>query len=118
MKITRSAAARIDFDGLEIHDYTADLEVSSSIAEISVSPGVRHRPSWSRRSDKYYYLIEGRLSFVLGEEQLELAAGDCCIVRQGDRFSYHNPTHERTRLLLVHTPRFDLAAEVFEEAPD
>ncbi|HQN96363.1 MAG TPA: cupin domain-containing protein [Thermoanaerobaculales bacterium] len=117
MKIERDALRPFDFEGLEIRDYTAGMGVSSSIAEITVPAGASHRRAWSKRSDKYYFMLEGSLSFTLGAETLDLTAGDCCIVRKGERFSYRNPTGERARVLLVHTPSFDLAAEAFEDEP-
>lgn len=117
MKIERDSLRPFDFEGLEIRDYTAGMEVSSSVAEITVPAGARHRRAWSKRSDKYYYMLEGRLSFTLGAETLDLTVGDCCIVRKGSRFSYRNPTSEPARVLLVHTPSFDLAEEVFEDEP-
>ncbi len=117
MKIERDSLEPIDFEGLEIRDYTAGLDVRSSVAEVTVPAGARHRRAWSRRSDKYYYVLEGSLSFTLGVQTLELVVGDCCIVPKGERFSYSNPTGERAKVLLVHTPSFDLAAEVFEEEP-
>jgi len=85
MKIERDSLGPIDFEGLEIRDYTAGADVSSSVAEITVPAGARHRLAWSKRSDKYYYVLEGRLSFTLGAETLDLAVGDCCIVRKGER---------------------------------
>ncbi len=117
MKIERDSLRPFDFEGLEIRDYTAGMEVSSSVAEITVPAGASHRRAWSKRSDKYYYMLEGSLSFTLGAETLDLTVGDCCIVRKGERFSYRNPTGERAKVLLVHTPSFDLAEEVFEDEP-
>jgi mannose-6-phosphate isomerase-like protein (cupin superfamily) len=117
MKIERESLRPIDFEGLAIRDYTAGVEVSSSVAEITVPAGGRHRRAWSKRSDKYYYVLEGSLSFTLGVQTLELVVGDCCIVPKGNRFSYGNPTGERAKVLLVHTPSFDLAEEVFEDEP-
>jgi len=117
MKIERDSLATIGFEGLEIRDYTASVEVSSSVAEITVPAGARHRRAWSKRSDKYYYVLEGSLSFTVGVKTLDLTVGDCCIVQKGNRFSYGNPTGQRAKVLLVHTPRFDLAEEVFEEEP-
>jgi mannose-6-phosphate isomerase-like protein (cupin superfamily) len=113
MKIERDSLATIDFEGLEIRDYTAGTEVSSSVAEITVPAGARHGRAWSKRSDKYYYMLEGSLSFTLGVTTLDLTVGDCCIIRKGNRFSYRNPTGERARVSL-HT-KFDLAEEVFED---
>jgi mannose-6-phosphate isomerase-like protein (cupin superfamily) len=115
MKIERSSLKPITFEGLEIRDYTAGMESSSSIAEVTVPAGTRHRTAWSRRSDKLYLMLRGRLSFVLGGEPQDLCAGDCCIIRKGDRFSYRNPTREPATVLLVHTPSFDLSEEVFED---
>jgi len=117
MKIERDSLRPFDFEGLEIRDYTAGADVSSSVAEITVRAGARHRLAWSRKSDKYYYLLEGSLSFTVGVKTLDLTVGDCCIVRKGERFSYRNPTGERAKVLLVHTPSFDLAEEVFEDDP-
>ena len=115
MKIRRSELVSFDFEGLRIADYTAGKDVSSSVAEISVPPGVRHRTAWSKRSDKYYLMLEGSLDFVVDGEPVQLDGGDCCVIPRGTRFSYRNASHETARVLLVHTPSFDLDAEVFED---
>ena len=54
MIIKHDAVNPIEFEGLEIMDYTAGQENGSSLAEITVPVGVSHRLSWSNRSDKYY----------------------------------------------------------------
>lgn len=115
MKIEREFLNAIEFDGLEILDYTADQDCKSSIAEITVPAGARHKRAWSERSDKYYYVIDGGLEFIVDGQAVDLSTGDVCIVHQGVRFSYENRTGVVTRVLLVHTPSFDLADEVFEE---
>jgi mannose-6-phosphate isomerase-like protein (cupin superfamily) len=114
MKVERASLPAIDFDGLEIRDYTAGRDGGSSMAEIVVPAGARHRRAWSRRSVKYYYVIDGRLSFVVDDQAIDLVAGDVCIVPRGTRFSYENRTGTAAKLLLVHTPSFELAKEVFE----
>ena len=115
MMIRRDSVTPVDFEGLEIRDYTAKLDGSSSIAEITVPAGLGHRRAWSKRSDKYYFGLQGRLSFTIGDRIVELAAGDLCIIHRGDRFSYENTTDEVAKVLLVHTPSFDLSQEVFED---
>jgi len=115
MKIERESLEAFEFYGLEIRDYTAGREGSSSIAEITVPAGTRHKRAWSKRSDKYYYVIEGRLSFIVDNQVITLSAGDVCIIHQGTRFSYENQTGETSKLLVVHTPSFELDAEIFEE---
>ena len=82
---------------------------------IEVPPGATHARSWSRRSDKYYLVTRGAISFSLDDQRFELAAGDFCLVRQGQRFDYRNQAGELATLVLVHTPSFELDAEVFEE---
>jgi mannose-6-phosphate isomerase-like protein (cupin superfamily) len=104
-----------DFNGLEIRDFTAEREGSSSVAEITVPAGVRHARASSKKSDKYYFVLEGRLQFTLGDRHVELETRDLCIIHKGERFCYENTTAEVARVLLIHTPSFDLNEEVFEE---
>lgn len=115
MIIKHSSVEPFGFDGLRIYDYTADTDTSSSLAVIQAPPGVRHAEAWSKRSDKYYYVVAGQVRFILEGAEYDLAAGDFCLVRQGERFWYENQTKELATLILVHTPRFDLASEVFTE---
>ena len=115
MKIELESLDAFEFYGLEIRDYTAGREGSSSIAEITVPAGTRHKRAWSKRSDKCYYVIEGRLSFIVDNQVLNISSGDVCIIHQGTRFSYENQTGETAKLLVVHTPSFELAEEIFEE---
>ena len=115
MKIELESLDAFEFYGLEIRDYTAGREGSSSMAEIMVPAGTRHERAWSKRSDKYYYVIEGRLSFIVDKQVLNISSGDVCIIHQGTRFSYENQTGETAKLLVVHTPSFELVEEIFEE---
>ncbi len=115
MIVRRSALPAINFEGLSIHDYTAGSETSASLATVEVAPGVRHRQAWSRRSNKYYYVLAGQVHFALDGHEHDLAAGDFVLVPQGQRFWYENRAEETATLILVHVPSFDLASEVFEE---
>ena len=115
MIVKRDSVAPIDFSGLRILDYTANLDLASSFAVVTVPPGGSHPVTWSKRSDKYYWVVAGTLDFALDGETHTLSAGDFCLVPQGQRFSYQNPGTEDVQLVLVHTPSFDLDAEVFED---
>jgi mannose-6-phosphate isomerase-like protein (cupin superfamily) len=105
----------IEFDGLQILDYTAEQEISSSIAEIVVPIGIRHKLSWSNRSDKYYYVVEGKVSFTVNDETITLSSGDVCIIPKGSRFHYKNVGSNEAKLVLIHTPSFNLECEEFED---
>lgn len=116
MLIRRDEIEPIDFGGLRIFDYTAGSDTDSSLAVIEVPAGARHAEAWSRRSDKYYLVTAGAVRFVLEGEATHLRRGDFCLVKQGRRFSYTNDSGEAAQLVLVHTPSFDLDAEVFVQS--
>ncbi|MBN2050798.1 MAG: cupin domain-containing protein [Spirochaetales bacterium] len=113
MIVRKNDVQSFDFGGLEIFDYTAGCEEQSSFAVIHVEPKVRHQLSWSKRSDKYYYVVRGRVEFLIQDTKVTLEEGDFCIVRQGEKFYYHNTSDERVTLVLVHTPHFILEEEVY-----
>ncbi len=115
MIIHQAEIQPIDFEGLKIYDYTGHLSASSSLALIDVPSGGRHRSAKSDRSDKYYFVIQGRLVFTLDDVTCELGAGDFCWVPRGHVFSYTNAEAEPARLILLHTPTFDLQTERFLE---
>jgi mannose-6-phosphate isomerase-like protein (cupin superfamily) len=114
MIVKKQDADAIDFGGLTIFDYTSNLKESSSFAVIEVPPGASHRLSWSKRSDKFYYVIDGRIGFTLNGENHILDRGDFCIVRKGEKFKYRNDSRDAALIALVHTPGFELSEEVFE----
>ena len=115
MIIKNEALKPVIFQNLTILDYTADVNTSSSLAVITIPPGGRHVESWSKRSDKYYYVILGSVIFTLDGDKFTLSRGDCIVVLKGRHFSYENDTEEKTELILFHTPSFDIKSEVFIE---
>ena len=117
MVIPRESVTPFDFDGLRIFDYTANQSLKSSFAVIEVPHGAVHAESWSRRSDKYYYVCEGAIRFVLDNEVHRLETGDFCFVRLGQHFSYANEGSRAARLVLVHSPSFRLEDEEFVVSP-
>jgi mannose-6-phosphate isomerase-like protein (cupin superfamily) len=114
MILRKKQIAALKFDGLSITDYTAGLNESSSFAVIEVPGNIRHKLSWSKRSDKYYYVVKGEIEFTIDSETNVLKEGDFCIVRKGSKFYYYNATKKAATLILVHTPNFNLDEEVFE----
>jgi mannose-6-phosphate isomerase-like protein (cupin superfamily) len=54
---------------------------------IQIPPNSQHSESWSTRSDKYYYIINGEIQFILEEKEFKLSKGDFCIVEKGQHFS-------------------------------
>jgi mannose-6-phosphate isomerase-like protein (cupin superfamily) len=115
MIIKHNTVKPINFDKLEIIDFTAGQDNSSSFAEITVPFGISHKLSRSNRSDKYYYVVQGKINFTLDDDSYELFAGDVCIVQKGKQFQYKNTGNSEAKLILVHTPSFKIEYEEFEE---
>jgi len=114
MIVRKEEISAIDFGGLSILDYTAQLAGKSSFAVIAVPPGAVHQRSWSKRSDKFYYVVDGTVDFTVDGALNTLSAGDFCIVKKGAVFAYGNTSRKLASLILVHTPSFKLDEEVFE----
>ena len=113
--IKKDSLKPIDFSGLKIYDFTEGLELSSSFALIQIPPNSQHLESWSTRSDKYYYIINGEIQFILEEKEFKLSKGDFCIVEKGRHFSYKNIQKNIANLILIHTPSFNINFEKFKE---
>jgi mannose-6-phosphate isomerase-like protein (cupin superfamily) len=112
--IHASSVTEFDFGDLQIRDYTASLEGRSSVAEITAPPRSRHPRALSRRSDKFYWVLEGSPSFEIDGAETKLGIGDLAIIPMGTTFAYW--THDsKVRMLLVHTPQFEAEDEVLLE---
>jgi mannose-6-phosphate isomerase-like protein (cupin superfamily) len=55
--------------------------------------------------DEAWYVLEGLLGFVRGDERIEVSAGTAVAVPRGTPHSYWNAHAEPTRYLVVMTPR-------------
>ncbi len=129
MLIRKRVLQPIDSDGLRIFDYTAHLaaqsgaqgaadgELGASVALIDVPSGAGHPQAWSKRSAKYFLVVQGSLDFELHGEKATLAVGDFCYVKKGGRVSLRNADRRSAKLVLVHTPSLDLSAEVIDGEP-
>ncbi len=113
MLVKENQVDPFDFDGLQIKDYTANLDENSSFATITVQPHISHKLSWSKRSDKYYYIISGKINFQINNQEYVLSDGDFCIIKKGEKFNYKNESDEIVKMVLVHTPNFQLDQEVY-----
>jgi len=58
-----------------------------------------------RADDEAWVVLEGRLGFQVGDEQLEVPAGESLLVTRGTPHTYWNPSSEPAHYLLVMKPR-------------
>ncbi len=113
MKIRKNELKPIDFEGIKIFDYTANQDTSSSFAIINVPAGKEHKKAYSKRSDKYYYVISGELFFVIDGKEFILKKGDFCFIPKGEIYSYRNKSDNSAIMAHIHTPNFKMDEEVF-----
>jgi mannose-6-phosphate isomerase-like protein (cupin superfamily) len=55
--------------------------------------------------DEAWYVLEGALAFIRGDERLEAPAGSAVLVPRGVPHAFWNAAGGRTRYLIVMTPR-------------
>ena len=104
-----------DFKGLEITDYGPSSNHSASVALIKVPPGARHPKARSTKSDKYYYCLAGPIAFKVEGQSIDLLPSDLLVINPGEWFSYVNGGDMEVKLLLIHTPPFDLESEEIKD---
>lgn len=92
-----------------VGEWVDDGETS---AEWPVAPLHRHLSD-----DEAWYVLEGTLGFVCGDERLVAPAGSAVLVRHGLAHTFWNAGGGRARYLIVMTPRIAaLVAAIHEPA--
>jgi quercetin dioxygenase-like cupin family protein len=72
--------------------------------EALVPPGGGPPPHIHRREDETFYLIEGQIEFVLGEDRITAGPGDFINVPRGTVHCFHNTGTATARMVLTFTP--------------
>jgi mannose-6-phosphate isomerase-like protein (cupin superfamily) len=86
------------------------VDNGESSAERPVAPLHRHLAD-----DEAWYVLEGRLGFVRGDERLEAPAGSAVLVPRGVPHTFWNAGGARTRYLIVMPPRVAALVEALHE---
>ena len=58
-----------------------------------------------RSDDEAWYVLEGTLAFILGDERVEVPAGGAAIALRGVAHTFWNPAPVPARYVLAMTPR-------------
>jgi quercetin dioxygenase-like cupin family protein len=72
--------------------------------EALVPPGGGPSPHIHTREDETFYLLEGQVEFLLGEETISAGPGDFVNVPRGTVHRFQNTGTETARLVLTFTP--------------
>jgi len=68
-------------------------------------PGQEQKPHTHGHEDKIYYVLEGRGSFTVGDEERNLGAGEIALAPAGQSHGVANRSQERLVTLVVVTPK-------------
>jgi aminoglycoside 6'-N-acetyltransferase len=101
----------LDFHGLTITDLGAVAEGSASAAVVGVPARGEHPFAYSSACHKLYFVLEGRLRFVVGGVHYTAESGDAVVASRGTVFAYSEEWGAAARCLLIHIPPFDADAE-------
>ena len=72
--------------------------------EAYVPPGGGPPPHIHTREDETFYVLEGQIDFLLGDERIVADAGDFVSVPRGTVHCFHNASSESARMVLTFTP--------------
>jgi len=79
-----------------------------SLMERSLPPGGRTPPAHRHTNcSEAFFVLEGEITFVLGNEQLTGGPGDFLLVRRGEAHTFGNRSQQEARLLVLHAPAAD-----------
>lgn len=68
-------------------------------------PGQEQQPHSHGGQDKIYYVVEGKGTFKVGEEEKEMSAGQIVLAPAGTNHGVANHAHERLVTLVFVTPK-------------
>ncbi|HZG74536.1 MAG TPA: cupin domain-containing protein [Paenibacillus sp.] len=77
---------------------------SICILEVSVSPKTQLPPQHIHRAcEELFYILEGEIEFVVGQDVVTAEAGDLVTVPIGTPHTYRNSTDVPSKILILHT---------------
>jgi mannose-6-phosphate isomerase-like protein (cupin superfamily) len=87
-------------------DRTTSPITQCSLAEEVLPPGCAVSPHHHQQIEEVYYVLSGRGTMTVGDQQSEVGAGDAIYVPRGYWHTLENTGEEPIRLLLVCGPAF------------
>lgn len=100
------------FDTTESRDFSEDEFAKTNIFEsermftdvYAFEPGQEQEPHSHEASDKVYYVLEGRGTFVVNDEEREVGEGNVVVAEAGESHGVRNDSDARLRTLVFMAP--------------
>jgi len=74
------------------------------LVEAMVPPGGGPPPHIHERTDETFYMVNGELEFLSGEEAFTASTGDVVFLPRGNVHRFHNPGIRPATLVFIYTP--------------
>jgi quercetin dioxygenase-like cupin family protein len=91
-------------DAVTVKAATAETGGAFALYETETPPAGGCPPHLQRYDDEAYFVIEGRYSVLVGEDQIELGPGGYVFIPRGTVHAYTNSGSEQARMLVFVTP--------------
>jgi mannose-6-phosphate isomerase-like protein (cupin superfamily) len=75
-----------------------------SMAETTVVPGGGPPPHIHRREDETFYLLDGQMTFMRGDDVFLAGPGDAFFLKRDEVHTFHNPGKTPARMLVLAAP--------------
>lgn len=111
MLIKGATATSSERHGLVFRDYGGVGDDGASVAVVEVPPHGSHPYAYSERSHRLFVMTEGALRFDVDGIAYVAQAGDVVVVPRGQLFQYFDWRGQPARMVAVHAPALDEAAE-------
>jgi len=75
-----------------------------TVLEVFIVPGGGPPPHIHHREDELFYVLDGDITIVAGEESARLGPGACVHIPAGTVHTFRNEAGEPARMLVMYTP--------------
>jgi mannose-6-phosphate isomerase-like protein (cupin superfamily) len=104
-------------DAVTVKAATAETGGAFALYETETPPAGGCPPHLQRYDDEAFFVIEGRYSVLVGEDQIELGPGGYVFIPRGTVHAFTNPGSEPARMLVFVTPG-GIQEQFVDEASD
>jgi mannose-6-phosphate isomerase-like protein (cupin superfamily) len=87
--------------------------VRHSVALVIIPPGKSSHAHYHRVSEETYYILCGAAQMVIDEHTFQLAPGQACLIRPGERHQIFNLGGEDLEFIAVCAPPWEAGDSVF-----
>jgi mannose-6-phosphate isomerase-like protein (cupin superfamily) len=96
-------------DGSEIRELVGPAWTpadNQSLAEATIPPGSATIEHYHRVTEELYYVVQGTGRLRVGDDERDIAVGDCAVIPPGERHTIANTGEEPLRILCCCAPAY------------